>query len=907
VDGNHLGVDLEQPLQPVAQATWQGNDLLVEPVGMPGWSTTLVLPPYRHLDWDAQGISPMSRWNCGLPHRQDQCFGGNLGRMPTWAIWSLLGEQPEQNGQWLEGTDRRNHTYQCLRTSAHGSSEDRTFSARELLAPCLRRLQAEGFAASAPVVAIPNTLNEWAQEDVLGSLPWPEGEMPVLWRPVAAALGWAEALAPDIRRRVADRSLLVVELREGCVTLDLLTLRISQKDGLCLAVPVRRLPHVDRNLYLPTVPLSFRWAERLLETHGVPITSESLWHLAVGTDGAMRGLQCRPGEEWRSPLIPTPHGWRELVLSAEECGKLVFSAGRAIGPIACELGDGLAQRSRKSSTTLNAARIRDVVAFIDEHRPGAVLVHGPLCAAGAGPRGTLGQEFLRLLSKEGVPARTDWHVEGVANVPVGLVARGAAIVGARAARGLPTYLDELRRLDILVQRDEQIVEQSLIEGGEIDGNQPYRGLDQEGFFLYPGNSFVEFYLQFEGMAKLRHLRQDLAVETESQVDLVLRPSQQAARGHAKVEVRNPIFPGGSVLLDWRRMETSSKSRQDLQDGIRRSYPPDLPEVSSSDDLWLPFREEASGYLMRRRRAFSLAFSDDFFPACAAVRFDPADLNGLGRLNVFGSGGTDEDLPRDRGLVMRYLEALREDLDAHPNDTNVIRAIAWTYQGDRFLKLRKGLVAKLGRRDPKLEHVEFTACAQLFREPEEYVCFFDAALSRFSQGIAGVNWFLNGLRKLFTYRNDVLEHIDSHRAERMAWYLGRIVEEALRAGELKNTLLEGLLCLLFILRRRKYARDGSFLRNEPCDPDAFLRKLGAQSIIPEKWSGPTLFGSDLMPRLLALAKLAEIELKRAASRTRRHASAKKLLYRKRVAEQLSHFLQGAGSLEGFVSMMKDEEG
>ncbi|MEY8216669.1 MAG: hypothetical protein RPR97_19560, partial [Colwellia sp.] len=171
-------------------------------------------------------------------------------------------------------------------------------------------------------------------------------------------------------------------------------------------------------------------------------------------------------------------------------------------------------------------------------------------------------------------------------------------------------------------------------------------------------------------------------------------------------------------------------------------------------------------------------------------------------------------PSNDPLVLQFLERLQSDIsyasDNSRNYDKLVRAIAWTYQGEHFPELRKILILKL-RTDPtSLQTIELTACAQLFRDHSEFSEYFNAILVSFNtRGLVSMNNHINCLRKLLLYRSNALKFINSDKCSAVATWLIRMVDSEIRASNFKVKFKTAITAILFILRRRKY--DSAFLK------------------------------------------------------------------------------------------------
>ncbi len=900
-----LGIDLEDWAQPTLELSKKNENGSTSETWH-GWGEhrpIAVLPWHRRMNPSCHRDAVSSIWNTGYAWRSDAAFASNVARLPTWMLWRMLGEAPKEEDGFLIGHGISSHVYRMQ------DGTERTVLPRELLR-CFLESCCGMDAQTKAVIAVPNTLDEWAQEEVLACSPWQSTRL--LWRPVAAAIAAGDTLAEEEHIRLDGKTLAVCELRHDCVTACLVRLRRVVRKGRSFLVPVRHLPRSDNYRYSPTPALPLLIAEAILSLSGIEPDSDLVWHLACGTDFTWQTFR-EPAMDSLEMVIPSGDRWLPARAGREELRLIrdesMYQAGKASTHVCSTLPSGVRQGNASNSTAgAWLDQVGGVLAdAIRKLKPDGFLLHGAgwsyAISGGDGREQELVQRAERaFFCSQPVVA---WG-EGLTDVPSSLVTRGCAIVGQRAQLGLPTYFDQLRQLDIIVQREEDIVPEVLIPGKEVDGDHTFRGEAMSGFYLLKGASSVKFYIRLQDAPTLRELTQDFG-ETDRRQPLSLVPSQRPARGHARVEVHNAdLFQPGYALLDWRHMEPSKETLQSLNEKVPRSYPPELPEVRPDPALWTffePFVVRSLQTELRsstRERPLLHALDQGFFQNCAAVRFDD-DGDGLARVNVFGSSSTG-GLPGNSPLVYPYLAKLRTDLNisrSAKNRLKLIRAMAWTYQGEQFAELREDLVRKLQEKPEFMEQEELTACGQLFRSHGEYEILMLAILDVFDKrDVIRMSWYVNSLRKLLTYRSNALERIDSDTCRFILWRSCRLLEHELSAHNLEVTFQEALVSILFLLRRRRY--DDSYLVYENESVQSLLSKLSLEAHLFERYSG-LRDDSDVIARMMALlgrAKEALFSVAKAHSGRRR---AQMYLHRESLAKLVLKFIQGRGSLEDFVQV------
>lgn len=115
-----------------------------------------------------------------------------LRRVPVALLWSKLVRDGDRLSYWAPG---------------QGSTRFSTAAAIEAhLAELLKRAE---WKDQSVVVAIPDTLDEMGQEEILRAFGERRGDVQLLWRPVAAAMEWLHGLGTDFRIHPGDWMLVI--------------------------------------------------------------------------------------------------------------------------------------------------------------------------------------------------------------------------------------------------------------------------------------------------------------------------------------------------------------------------------------------------------------------------------------------------------------------------------------------------------------------------------------------------------------------------------------------------------------------------------------------------------------------------------------------------------------------------
>lgn len=889
-----LGIDLQHLTAPVSIGSGDGisNDWKVASDVAIG---TCVLPATRQ-QRPRIGVDAVAQsWNNGLPGRAESRFGGNCARLPAAAIWQLL----------------RTNRVLPVWTYTDATGAVRTVGARDLLRATLPRNDARA-AAAIDVLAVPNALNEFAREHVLAAWPSAPGtEKRLLWGPVAAAMAWADSLPAATRAGFGGRRMLVVDVEPWAISATLLELHSETVDGHCYLVPERYVPDAAHYLEQPLPPIDLLCAEAAARDAGAKLEPDTLWHAFVGSPLASR--ICSGANDAEAALLPGDDGWRTVELSESTAQRLRTQAVTATDLNAWRaIAAALQQASSSNVGTPSAVSFLDGImnflqleSFDGRDQVDHILLTGA-CLEMMLEGGSLAALVAAKYATREKPLPLT--VAGLDDCPADLTRSGCVLFGLRAQHGLPTYYDHLQQLEILVQRQEDIVSEVLVQGGRIRGSEEFRRSPIEGFYLDRNFEYVEFYLHQEGSEHLKSLHQDFQVRIDKRQAISLQPSVRPGQGHVRVEVHNEeLFGRQPVLLDWQKMADSERTVHDLAEEINRSYPPYIPDVKASKERWEFFTPHVEAYLDYPLLADGLEqdlgkiLTRPFFWSVARVTFDETDATGLGRYNVFGAGD-EAALPTEEPLVQRFLDRLVADFAAAKRPDNLLklmRCIAWTYQGEFFSDVRRYLCDKLETNPDELKLQELTGCAQLFRQPAEFATFFGALLEMFEcRGIEKMTDWLRNLRKLMTYRLDLFEHVDSRICMRTIVWVGRMLEAENLKQNFQNTSLLGILSILFLLRRRRY--DPAFLRFHVDEWEAYRPAAAAKRVLlpldeggTEVWARREALVYDLALLVSRTETLIEQKIDSAGDEERREP------YRLRLTmvREISKFIQGRGRFGG----------
>ena len=522
------------PASVILPSSWRGVFLAGETAAASRLETGLMWPPEA-------GISQETK----------------LRRVPVGLLWSKLVRDGDRTSYWIPGSGNRCSTSAALH--AHFSD----------------LLEQAGWRGEDVVVAIPNSLDEMGQEDLLRAFGNDRERVQLIWRPVAAAMMWLHALGPDFRISAGDW-MLVIYMGPDMFEVTAFTLQHDEETGY--PMPVRSRSRRRTGL------TGMDWA----------------WSCCAGSS---------EGEKWQQ-ILRFPEVWEALTRRSISAGSQqiwsrsdgswdLWAPERDLQPwqsvkaqastwISSQLErkrvqdfpswDAFFQAMLREEAKLNErrGRLRGVVmcgSLIPQKRPGWLNVRS--CAGHM------------QISRKPVPDSI-WLPE---RADADMVARGAKLYGERLRAGLPTYLDTLPMLQIMTQdRRKHLVWKDLVNASTCKGGQEYSNT-LHGFSYLKRHSSLTAFLQKESEDDLKSVhtyrKEEVPLpfvpQKDIPIDIFVR--MKPASGLAQVRLVTCDHSVEELLFDFSRMqEVSELPKEEL-------FCPDDGHISLADVLPEDEREQ----------------------------------------------------------------------------------------------------------------------------------------------------------------------------------------------------------------------------------------------------------------------------------------------------------------------------
>lgn len=772
---------------------------------------------------------PNARPICGA-----EAIASLEGRGWQWPTQARVNE-PEQDG--AEPMSSRLPILRLLQRISKGTESVPTPYGNRgldlLLGAHLRHLAGD---ATSGCIAIPDDFSEDAQQLLLDAarraVSIHQGRRigfsaRLLWRPVAALLGWAQGQPAEFVRSLhGTRALVIHRLPDG-FSASILGLEVDASTAdWPLLTPVRSRTGTYKASLASSVSLAEKAARAYASvTHDSSLYWQSLW----GTGHAWQGIT-------GAALSP--------VLMQRQDGSWVVVSGMdpdANGATEEAIDDAV------QTAKLLQQEWKSVKFLLVECPLGPEMIGGL----------AYGQHLLRRLQHlRGFPGGVQ-----VVECAKGIVAHGCAVYQARLAQRLPTYFDYLPHLDInaLVECRQQFVslmpEQTRIPGGERFGPLQV----DHGFAVQAQAKEITFLIARDTRVRKTVAHLPLPPGKDARIELWV--SQAPAQGNAQVEIRpalgadRGLFGGGTVLLDWRRnldaiQNTRAEVEQQWVDDGGLPFPPHQPtqghwalwaglgipdrikrfldaQISpnapsdeyrrSVDDLFDAFRVTQNPAYMRNVQCHE----DGKFRAIGCDGQPPKDLDDKLRWRVPRpvDGMTVAKLYSEMILKLGSDFAAIDRIDyvsASAKDIHrrLILTAAWCYAGapeSVIAYFRKGLAG----RNPRNWGFAVEGASRVLTNHDDMKRHFKAAQQILFDGqhlsVAGKTKWIKGVSQILSYREDAPLAMTQEQATIFALAAAKSINEELSEMNIQRTFYSSVMLLLLVLRYRR--NDCSFLKAE----------------------------------------------------------------------------------------------
>ena len=416
------------------------------------------------------------------------------------------------------------------------------------------------------------------------------------------------------------------------------------------------------------------------------------------------------------------------------------------------------------------------------------------------------------------------------------------------SKGLISYFDELDGLYLVIQtKGEEVEFKPLVEPDEFfPGGTLYKGSKQKGGALPAGATKLSLYL-LQGEQRdnvlLKEMVENLEYTTSQTADIFFEASITPGQGLASV-MFSADFLEKPLPLDLTKLTSSEYTKSRIEREMKRHFPPVMPYVEASEDIWNSVRYEVMNYI---HRGGILADTGLFYkPQPYFGKIDPMNNKGtrhyghdrffdertmspidlLKRENVFGNAPGHEFPTDDVDWNVLFRRLASDFRSGH----DVVRLIAWTYQSENeeFEPIRNFFYKSYVVRGEPLKAEAYSFCANCFQGDDKRIAdILETALSRIASSKERENEY-RLVYNILQFHPEAISKIHSELCEaafKRTYYNYNKYPFLNRWGGFTGTQavkMAGyyLKTMLFLLHRRRYDSD-FILRSENWQPSGFL--------------------------------------------------------------------------------------
>jgi len=325
-----------------------------------------------------------------------------------------------------------------------------------------------------------------------------------------------------------------------------------------------------------------------------------------------------------------------------------------------------------------------------------------------------------------------------------LIKRGVDQFVNRHNKGLIPYFDELEELSLIVQTpDEKIIPICLVAANEKSPGGKEQTIDtiNNAATLKSGMEKASFFLcmgEASQNAALKLKKHNFGFNLEGDHGINLSARVKPGQGMAIVTVTSGFLPHPIELDFLHDMEDTKETIFWLEENMDRSFPPDSPDVVADKGLWFQIKDEVEEYMIGGRKPNGNWFAKASKVYSSGLPAGTAPLEILRRMNVFGND-KDQNLPKVRFDFDTLFKKLAKDYNDPDINKDVIRLIAWSYQGQLgiFRKIVKMTAQNIldyvqGVSLTTPQKTEYTLCANLSSDVETWSICLKAILLRIKE-------------------------------------------------------------------------------------------------------------------------------------------------------------------------------
>ena len=393
------------------------------------------------------------------------------------------------------------------------------------------------------VLAIPNELDEYAQNYLLQDLSRENFETTLIWRPVAALMHMLDGAS----HLEENNQVTVLYIGPDCIEVTKLGVALKNHNGRSYYLPVRKRFNPAEHVSLTGIDIAssvirynneFCNNNEIIEWEGLNIFSD-VWKTASGVSRQSRTRDIY----WEGSKWGVWYGCRRTDLS-----ELKLDASRVLNRI----------YKSKRNTEKNITLINLLKNLTGDCKDGAVLVCGPMASENIAMM--LADSLGKAYSGTNIQNNSVWFS---IKDPI---AAGAYLYQERLNKDEPTYLDELPVLKMAYRdtAEDDYAWSNLIEEAQVEGGKTYTSGDNNKFEVQSGGNSVNVYFQKESFVPgddgVRVGLAKFSSKAREDIKLLIKVEMKAASGLAKIRFFSKdsnYLPASGYVFDYSRLAPGS--------------------------------------------------------------------------------------------------------------------------------------------------------------------------------------------------------------------------------------------------------------------------------------------------------------------------------------------------------------
>ena len=665
------------------------------------------------------------------------------------------------------------------------------------------------------VFVVPNHWNVELQQTVLDSFQKENIKCKLLWRPIAAAIEWVHEFRHQVDKlaRQEDGSFgKLLSIYVGLGDLEITELELvdwTGKNGDLTVVPGRKRPTKHERVS----GFGFRQIIQKLAQE-----TNTLRNPLLDIDDR---FGCLWNQLWCSQnldrYISNFQFSRTTPLKIDEVFEKALCGTPQIDPI--ELAMSLLPRR-----------------VVLHRNYSGIVISGPIANGIFDDRTSVVDMLLNSLD-----THSDMILVEGNHVPRGLLARGANRFENQLAEGMPTYLDTLPRLEMVILEKGEPTWIDLLEPEQkwVDGGKEWTRPERvRNMSIAPGSIDLKIAVAHEDFDNVREVVTKLPPTSKTTERVNLSVRMTPAQGNARIEIHpenENLFGNQRIFIDWKHMgdflaDGNPVTREGYINGYPRIFPELLPRWSSVSKIRSAQRTlqeirilmtkggnaETINLKLRTLRS-QLQQKDSAMYPRDATAFDSD-----------GNSASNFDLQEFMRVAWPYFKKFQ------PNE--FVRAVAYSHVDHK--PYHDIIVANLQANYVLDEYV--LAAGKCLRSPEHIAIFISCFVRKVGFEGNTQTWW-RALSELLRFRGNALQNVDSEECTRLLKIAGRVFESQRRGRNGGETFRLACLVIVYVLRRRAF--DDAFL-DPGCELASWLKSEFRQALLDAREGRITLIGGSV---------------------------------------------------------------